>query len=248
MLVMRPHKIWSMFKAVSAAPVFDSTFQAAWATDGWPNTPFKAPTGDGSLTISGPAGQVDLIVLSHHNLVSPATVAFGGTAAGAIVVPVARPNGIPYNIFVKLNAAVSMASLTITVSGNPTPFIIGEVLAGLSESFDLLSDDNSDTYNVGSIDHDDIDVSSVPGYDLPWDQRVKTGSNWATATEKAFLHDWLAAQRGNTRPSVIIPNPEENDAWTVLVAGGLSGKQIMGAPNQLHHCSMTFKEVKRSRW
>lgn len=247
MIVLRPHKIWSMFKPVTM-PTIQSSYQPAWATDGIPGRPVKSSTTGAVITIAGTAGSVDLIALTNHNLAPPATVVLSGDVAGSIVVPPMRLNNIPYGIFVKLGAPVSCASLIVTIASNPTNVSIGEVFAGLSETWDLLSEDNEFGYRIIPLETpDDNEASSVPGYSAGRVARSLRGSSYMNLTEKAFAEDWQDASWDNTRPSLLIPNPEDNDAWAVKVGLELTYRQIRGEPQRLLMGNFQFNEYVRSR-
>jgi len=247
MIVMRPHKIWSLFQSAACGTV-QTTYDAAWATDGIPGRPIKSTSTGIAVTITGTAGMVDLVVVSHSNIWSPATITLSGDISTSIAVPAARPNNIPFNYFVLLGSPVSVDSLTVTVASNASNVVIGEILAGLSEEWNLLSDDNEGTYEIFPIAVDDSEITSVPGYSRGRERRSLRGSNYASATDYTFLNNWMAATWDNTRPSVIIPNENDNDAWVVKLNTSFSFSQIIGDPSRLYKASIGFTEFPRQRW
>lgn len=249
MIVLRPHKIWSLGKTVTF-PTLQTTYTLGWATDGVPGNPVKGTTTGGVITLAGAAGMVDTLVMVNHNLGSPATVVVTGDISTTITVPTMRPNGIPFGIFKKVASPVSVSSLVFTIASNAANIIIGEIYAGLAEEWDLLSNDNQFVYNVYPLSQpDESEMSSVAPYAGGREGRVLTGTNFADATELTFMQDWLAATYEGTRPSVIIPNPAINDAWSVKLGMALTHSQKRGDPDYLHEgVSVSFTEHIRSRW
>lgn len=244
MIVIRPHNVWTYFQAAAANPA--DTYLADWAVDGNPNRPLKGDSNGGVLTLAGTAAMADTCVLCNHNIESPATAVVSGDLAGAFVLSGARRNRIPFNPYLKVTPA-SVDALTLTISGNYADYIIGEFIAGLSESFDLLQQDNEFGYQMFNIQPEG-DIPSVMPTDLGARRRRLQGTAWATLTEKQFVEEWIDASMGNTRPSVIIPNPSDNDAWVVKVFAEITYRQHRGDPDRLYLVNIGFEEWACHRW
>lgn len=246
MIVMRPHKIWSIDKAVTATPA--TNYVKEWVNDGNVLRPIKLPGGSGAITLTGTAGDVDLIVLVNSNIRSPATVAVSG-GFGAFTIPALRPGGIPYNPYIKLGAPVNVGSVTVTITGSSEPVIIGEILVGLSETWDLLSDTNDGSQVNPSIGQggDEWDVHSIPPYTPDIEYRTLGGTMWANATEFQFIRDWKSATRGNSLPSIAIPDDESNDAYAIKF-DSLSWIKKRGLPDPLYSVTVAFTEFERTRF
>jgi hypothetical protein len=246
MIVMRPHKIWSIEKTVTATPATNYTKE--WVNDGNVMRPIKLTGGSGSIVLAGSAAVVDLAVLVNTNLQSPATVNVSG-GFGAFTIPALRPGGIPYNPFIKLETPVNVASLTFTFADNPEDIIIGEILVGLSETWDLLSDTNDGSQVNPNIDQggDEWDVHSIPPYVPDIEYRTLGGTVWADATEFQFIRDWKSATRGNSLPSIAIPDDDSNDAYAIKF-DTLSWIKKRGLPNPLYSVTVAFTEFERTRF
>lgn len=200
------------------------------------------------MTVAAGPMSVDTFILANHNLESPATAVVSGDAAGAFSVPVMRPGGIPYGLWFTLSSPVSVSNLTLTIASNPTDIRIGEFIVGLKEELAVLLNGNDQMDESGMFDHDDEgDVGSLPPYDPGWERMTFTGSLLATGTERQFVRDWVSGARGNTRPGVIIPYADVNEAYVVKVSQ-CSFQEVVGEGNRLYDGQFTFLEFKRNRW
>lgn len=247
MRVIRPQNMWSYYKAVSGS-VLNATYLPDWAADGRFSRPFRGAGTGGSFTISGAAGMVDMLVLGNSNIMGGATVSVSGSVTENFTIAAARPNEIPRNPFIWLDTPVSVSSLTVTVAGNADPFVVGEFFAGLSEPFDFLEQDNEFGFEIYYIETEDVDVSSVIPTDLGAEARELSGGAWLTLQQRTFMEDWVSGSMGNTRPTILIPNESDDDAWACKVSAKITYKQKRGDPDRLYYGNMTLTEWKRHRW
>lgn len=248
MRVIRPHNMWSLFKTASGPVDTTNGYDIAWLTDGATGRPVRGTSGGGAYGIAGTAANVDTVVLVNTNVASPATVSVDN-GFGSMTIPAARPGAIPRNPFIRLLTPVSVSNLTVTIASNPSTLMLGEILVGLSEPWDLLSDNNEFSMGDFGYRHDDeVSMTSVPPYDLGTMQRTLTGSAFATMTDLQFVQDWFTGTRFGTWPSIIIPNEQDNDAWAVYFSDRVTWQQIRGYPDYLFQMNVSLTEYKQTRW
>lgn len=246
MRVVRPHLIRSFGQTVTAS--LAANYQPAWGVDGNALTPIKLSGGSGTVQISGMSGTADVVALVNNNLQSPATASIGGSW-GAFTIPALPPSGIAYNHFILLGAPVAVGSLTITIANNPEDVVIGEVVVGLSEVFEFLSDENDGGQANEGIPPDTAegDVSSIAAYDPMIEYEDLNGSAWANEDEYTFLREWKGGTRANSRLSLFIPDVGLPHA-PAMRFDSLRWRQVRGNPNPLWKITAAFSEFDRIGW
>lgn len=247
MRIVRPSKLWSLDKGVTGtAPV--ATFPLSYLTDGIPGTPARWDATGCNFTVTGSAQMVDTLVLANSTLSGSATAVVSGDISDSFPITAARDSGIPLSYLILLDTPVSVDSLTVTIAGASNPVIVGEFLAGLSEQWDLLAESNQWEYNYKNVDFSgSLDMSSVPPHDIGVEWFTGGGSNYADKTELEFLWNWVGGTRGNTKPSIVIPNEEDGYALVCRMDLKVSHSQKIGTP-RLNMASISFVEHERSRW
>lgn len=233
--------------SVSSANVDTAgSYSANSLIGGWPGTPTRWTVANPSGTVTLPAaGNIDLVVVSHHKLSAGALVTFASGIVGVVTVPTIPPDGIRLNAFKAITPVVGATGFTFTVSGNTPNAIIGEILAGPARTLTLPTY-QSDQRGMANFTREmQIEQSSIAPYDpalsgrAPW-----KGKYVLTASQLDDVKNWFLSQRNGTRPSVIIPDATVNDAWV----GFLQEPQWAVAGPFHFHVDLVFTEIPRSRW
>ncbi len=252
MLYARADEFWSRTATVSGS--IDPDYFLQWLVDGRLGYPVRSTDDTLSLDLAGPAGDVGIVVVGNHNLTVPVT--FSGDVS-AVVTPAAvrPPNGIQLNPFA-LVSDTSVTAVGLDVSSNDVDVVIGEVvLAPVHELTPVKIDDNQFTQNDFSREVAG-EFKSVTPYDFGITGRRLTGSQYYRTAQKDAIVAWFESQRSGTYPSIVIPDPDVNDAWFVKFRG-LSYQQILpsvsdgGSPatsDALWLVQFDFEEYPRSRW
>jgi len=247
MFYLRPDENWAY--GGSVAGVVAADYNPDWLVDGLPGRPVRSVGGSPgglALTITNAAGPVGLIVIGHHNLIVPVTI--GGDITATLTPAATRtPRGLTLNPFAIVDTPVTTDTLTVTVSGNDVPEIIGEVAAGvLREMTPIMVDDAAYVITDFADPARGVALSVLP-YDRGLERRTLSGKQYYDGTDLADLIAWWQAQRASSRPSVLIPDPDVNDAWFVNFQG-FSYKPIGPKSRDLYLVQFTFAEYPRGRW
>lgn len=242
---MRPDEIWSFSTAATAtAAGTDTDYLASWAIDTRPGRPYRSDASTFSLQIQATCGEVGMVVVANHNLDLGKLITIFSTSF--LVSTQTRPDGIPLNPFI-LRAPANTTALTIasTSSANSANPVLGEVIAGKYRTLTrgLRLDDAAFGHDMFSADPQS-EFASIPPYDKALAQRTITGSQVVSSSELDDLRGWFESQRGWTKPSVIVPDANVNDAWVVTVRN--FGYRKVDA--NLYDVRLEFKEYPRSRW
>lgn len=247
MLFCRPDEIVTY--GFTTTGTVDSDYEPDWLTDAIPGRPVKAAGGSPaglSLDMTGTAGEVGIIAIHHHNLIVPVTI--GGDISATITPAVTRPpNGIQLNPYTLISPAVSgVDHLTFSVSGNDQDEIIGELLAGKLREFTPIRIDGAEFTHDDFADEPQGAFVSVMPYDKGTERRRLVGSQFYSLTDLNILKGWWQSQRSGTKPSLLIPDPDLNDAWVV----NFKGFRYRPYPKDtdLYLVSFEFVEYPRSRW
>jgi hypothetical protein len=240
---------WSANATVTAT--VDADYLAAWLCDIRPGRPIRATSGSFSASIANPSGSVDVIVVGNHNLDAGLGIAIDGDIDASMTVPALPPDGIPLNPFTLAGSPGTAATLTLAVSGNSRDVVIGEFAAGELRSIGLPQLSTHRLEHAHKNIEPNVDVSSVLPYDKGVAMRRLIGRYILTNTEKEAVEDWYRAERGGSRPSVIIPELDVNDAWFTRFAEPPTFTPIVGSDDRselLWAADLTFQELPRSRW
>ncbi len=239
-LYLPAHKQVTLFGGVSAT--VDADYLDDWLCDGRPGRPARGTSGSLIATLSFSAGNVNLVAICHHNLTVNATL--GGGISGTIAASATQQNGIPLNVFTTVTLA-SVGGFTVSAS-NAATWVVGEIVAGEATSLTLP------VYTDDEIEENDfarpieMDLSSIPPYDPGLKART-WAARWPalTASQHAELVAARDAQRGNTRPTLVVRLSSVNDAMLGFITA-LSHKPSL-APNR-YDVSIAFTEIPRVRW
>lgn len=222
------------------------TYQEAWLTDGRPGYPVRSEDGSpltlGPLTVT-PAAAVscDVFAVTHHTIEQGATISLGGSITDAIPTAAWRKDGIPANWYLR-RAAASIASLTLTVTGNAAAVYVGELYAGLSYQFatDFLINRE---YDPGEPFAWEGEFSSLLPHDSGVAQpRRYRGSMILEDADYAELVAWGESQRNGSRPSLIVLNDAVNDA----LLGYMKFRETFDTV--YHYISLEIVEIPLLRW
>lgn len=215
----------------------DATYEPNWLVDGAPGTPLQR-TGDLSAVITPPSTEmIDIFALVNHTVNVSAGISGGATATipGAAL----DGEGIRYNSFARI-APVSVSSdITLAISGNASPIIIGELYGGLAIEFEdyELDLDPGDPFEWEG------EFSSIPPYDsgLSHPRRL-TGEVVMTAAQFAQVKAIYDSTRRGSRPCLVIPDEDVQDAICALF------KYRARYEATLYFVSLEVIEVPRTRW
>lgn len=240
MRLVSPHRSL-MFAGVTGT--VDTTYEASWLTDGKGNTPIRR-TGDLSLVLAALAPQdVDLLAVCHHNIEEAATIGITGDITSSILPGAYPPNDIPYNWFRLLSAPVEdVEDLTLAITGNVNPIVIGEFYAGLSWSpeVDLRA---GRTLSPGQVQAMLGERGIQPPYDAGYSTpRGISGELALSDAEFAELITIHEAQRDGSRPCLFIPDDAVNDVWLCVFD---FEEQMVGGT---HFVTIEIVEIPRLRW
>jgi len=242
---MRPDEIWSFSSGASAtAAGTDTDYQASWAIDTRPGRPYRSNATTFSLQLQATCGEVGMVVVANHNLDLGKLITIFSTSF--MVSTEARPDGIPLNPFI-LRTPANTTSLTIasTSSANAANPVVGEVIAGKYRTLTrgLKLEDAAFEHLMFAADPQS-EFASIPPFDKGLAQRTLTGSQTVSSSEFDDLRGWYEAQHGWTKPSVIVPDANVNDAWIVTVKNFRYRK----VDASLYDVHLEFQEYPRSRW
>jgi hypothetical protein len=229
-----------MFWAVSGG--VDVSYQAAWLTDGLPGRPVR---GSGGLALNaiGPTRTIGLVAAINTNVTGSITTSFG-----TIPAPTLGPDGINLNPWLAV-APSAWGTVTMFASGNPA--IVGELYAGNSRTLerDLLVEPDFDTADVFPWEGE---FSSLAPYDNGVTFRRLAGQTIVSQAGMTDIENWWLSTRRGTRPTLIVPFEDKNDAWLVVFkyrAKSLYRDPVGSAtPGQVWGVSFEFLELPRYRW
>lgn len=223
----------------AVAGTVSTNYQAAWLTN--PSVGYPARTdGDMSLTVSG-VGLVDVIAVTHHNIVQAASVTLGGGLSSTIPTRAMRPDGIPYNYVRVLAAPVNAGTIVLGVTGNGGAVYVGSLSAGESYVFnDFVSGRKYTPQQPFSWEGD---FSSLAPYDygLAAQRRVEGTVILNDAQWENLLLVFESQKLGN-RPILWLDNDDVNDAWLCQI----SIDETHGEAN--HFVNLQIAEIPRFRW
>lgn len=228
----------------------DSTYTDDWLCDGRPGRPAKATGTSVTWAITVPSGTLSIVVLHNHNLTA-GTITIGGTIAPTLTVPTARTNGIPVNPW-GTDTEATGTSVTVAIANNAANVVIGEVLAGKvrETSRGLQISRTSWGYlDVGVIGRRNR-TGSVGERDLGICARWLKSTLRCKDSDRALIEGWFEASRSGTRPSVIIPWSDANDAWVVQFSEPprFTPLRHISTSSGLWDCDLAFEEEPRRRW
>lgn len=221
----------------------DATYSPSWLTNGNPAYPVRLSDGDLALAVApAVAVSADVFAIHHHNIPQAATVSLSGDITSTIPTAAWRADDIPLNWFRRLTTPVSVDSITVTVTSNPSASIVGGFYAGLSYQFtdDLLI---GRSFDPGLPFLWESEYSLIPPYD-PGIARPRrlSGSMIMGDEDYAELQAWDLSTRNGTRPSLIIPDDDVNDAWLAL----FSYRETFDTA--WHYVTIEIAEIPRVRW
>jgi hypothetical protein len=237
----------------TTAGTTDTTYTDDWLIDGRGGRPAKATNGTVTWSAVGLAsGTIGGCVVHNHNIEAARAITIaGGVISLALTGPAARTNGIPVNPWGSTTEA-SGTTVSVAVASNPSAVVIGELIAGkfrdTSRGFQI------GRFEIGYLETGQIPrrnlTGSVPHYDRGVCARYIKGIVRTTAADKALLEDWYESTRNDTRPSVLIPFTDVQDAWVVSWTNPPKFAAIYhrSASSGLWDAQLEFEEWPRKRW
>lgn len=223
----------------------EATYTADWLLDSNPRRPVRGTTGL-TLTANAPAARnVGIIALLNTNVV-------GTVSVGAHVVPAPTlgEDGMYLNPWVSVTPA-SASSYVLTATGTPT--IIGGLWAGVRRTLNpgLLSKPTFEEaepfeWEAGHPPYDDGEA----------DPRRLSAETIVNDDGLEAIRAWYRSTRRGTRPSLIVPYPDKQDAWAVTFRYDVTSDYYFTAAQRaadprsrsVHRVTFEFLEIPRLRW
>lgn len=233
----------------SVAGTVDATYTADWLTDGRPAYPVRR-TGNLSLAmtpVGSPAPSCDVFAVHHHNLDAAATITLSGDVSTTIPTDGVPPDLIRNNWYRRITAPVPVDSLTLAITGNSGP-IVTSFYAGLGRELEtplFLGRGIEPSEPFAWEGEARLQAPHDPGYAEP---RRLRGECVLTEDGLTDVRDWYASTRRGTRPTLIIPDENYNDAWLVVFRYTAQDFAPGDYPDALHAVTFEFVEIPRLRW
>ena len=209
--------------------------------DGDPQNPVRTTSTGASFTAVGNSiNGVNGVVLAHTNLDAGINVTIGGGLSGTLVTPIVFGDGIPRNGWKEVTPA-NTGTVSISLAGNSQTVVLGELIAGVLEQVDLLT---GATYHEDDYRMAGDSVTRRVGYDMGYAARLIDAQMIVTSAQLASIEAWRRASRQTSRPSVIIPFEDSNDAILVI----WSDYQVQPWEGDYFQVSASWQELTRTRW
>lgn len=247
-LYVPPHKNWALFSTVTAAGV-DPDYSKEWLVDGRPGFPCRFTTGAATILLAKAAAQVNLVAVCHHLLDAALSIAISGDLSGAVVIPAYPPNGVPMNAYKEFTPA-AVNDLTLTMSGNSSGVLIGEIIAGEALILDpSLRIEGSSFGHRRYVDESDVALSGIPPYSDGARARLLQGSQVYSAAQYQLILDWFDAQDAYAYPvpSLLIPDSDDPSDARLVTLLPPTASQVQADPDR-YLVELSFTEYPRTRW
>lgn len=239
---MRPDEIPTIAAAVSGGA--DTGYLDDWLTDGRPGRPARAATGTQTWTVTIASSTVGFAAVCNHNVEAARTITLGGGIAATMTGPVLPPNGITLNPWVSFGPTAAVTSITVAVSSNPSALIIGEFVVGTRRTLERNLRPAPDFSQVYHVVRHEAEFNSLMPYDKGIVGRKLRGSVTLSDTGLQAVLDWYDSTRGGTKPSLIVPNSNVQDAWLVE----MTAPSYQPTRQNQNEVTLEFTEYPRSRW
>lgn len=216
----------------------DADFVAAHLIDGRPSFPVKKTGGSISLAVTPDAARnVNGFAAVNHAVRAAVNIAIGGI--GTLTPSTWGEDGIPFNPFQLLTAAVALGTPTVSVTGNVDPVIIGDLWLGTLRTLD------GDFLHARQLEPGEAftwESALAPYDDGESEPRRLSGSVVLSDSGFADLQAWYRSTRRGARPSVVVPDSSVNDAWLAVI-------QYREAHTEgWHMVELDVLEIPRTRW
>lgn len=239
---LRPDEMYAVGGTVTGGA--DTNYLDEWLVDGRPGRPVRAATGSETWTIVGTAAAVGIAALGNHNVDAGRMITLGGDISATMTGPTLPPNGIPLNPWVTFTEVAGVDEVTVDIASNTVPIVVGEFVCGKRRTLERnLAVRPAFKASYQTVRHE-AEFNSLMPYDKGIVSRTLSGTVVLSDTGLADVQAWWDATRGNTKPSLIIPNSNVQDAWLVE----FTEFSYEPASKNVNHVSLTFTEYPRSRW
>lgn len=253
-LYIPPSLNWALFAVVSGITP-DDDYELDWLTDGRPGFPLRVASGGGAINLAKAAGEVNVVAICHHLLDAGLSVALSGDIADSIVIPAYPPNGVPLNAWklVTAGSPTEVDSLTLTISGNSTDIVIGEVVAGFALVLDPSLKLDSARFGVRRYLNapSGNELSGIPSYSEGARSRTLTGSGYYDAATLQDILDWFDSQDAYPYPvpSLLIPDSDDDTDARLVTLAEPSYTRVGPIGSEVEYLvDLTFNEYPRTRW
>lgn len=224
-----PDNVAAMGTAVPSTE--DVAYPIANIYDNNPAKPFRFDDVEGTIVWDfGAAQRIDLVSLIHHNLIFGLEVRVQMNATDSwatpsldelILIPANELDGYPVNPWLDLTdkdgyLLAGYRFLRLVFEDNGVNIALGEVVLGaikrsLTIDMDWPIDDGVER---PIVEHQtDYLVSTI--YDFGVKQRTVRGTTKSTDAGRLAIRAWWDSCRGKLTPTLIVPFPEDNEAFFV---------------------------------
>jgi hypothetical protein len=234
----------------TSAGTTDTTYTDDWLVDGR-GRPAKATNGTVTWTATGTSGVISLAVVHRHNIDAARTITIaGGVVSMSLAGPAARTNGAPVNPWGRVTEATG-AVVSVAVASNSAAVIIGELLAGKvrETTYGLRPGVAWGYRDVGGKVNRRNPSGSVPPLSRGEVARWLRGSVNCAEADKDALVDWFESSRDDSKPSVLIPYSDVQDALvgTLTAIEVRTTIRVTSGP-AIYEVQLEFEEWPRKRW
>jgi hypothetical protein len=216
-----------------------ATYSDDWLTDGNLNYPGYQSGGSLSATASFSSRQIDAAVVANHRIRQAASIT---TGIGAIATNPWPADDIPRNWGILLASPVTISSLSLAVTGNTDPVIIGELWAGLTSKFPDFQHGTRLSPQAPFLWEGEYE-SLAPQEAGVAAQRRRTGRITLTDAQFEELDEVFLSQRLGKRPIMYMDNDlEEDDMWMCQFSYDAEHREGW------HHVELQITEIPRTEW
>ncbi len=251
-LFVPPNKNWGLFATVTGATASDD-HELSWLVDGRPGFPLRIDGGSASIVITGTSPVLpDVIAVCHHLLDAGLVIGVSGDVSGSLTVPEYPPNNVPYNVWDIVTPSSPVGDLTLTITGNTTDILIGEIVIGEAVALDPSLRISDATFgNRRYLNSTQPELSGIPPYTERARSRTLKGSGYYGSDMVQVILDWFDSQDTYAYPvpSLLIPDSDDpNDARLVqLLEPSFSRVGPIGSDVE-YLVELEFIEHPRGRW
>lgn len=221
----------------------DTTYLDEWLFDGRPGRPTRAADVNPSWVASGSPTAVTLLAVINHTVTPGNGIVFGGQLSASLAAPALGAHGIALNPWTLVDSTLC-SSVTVAVTSNAGPVIIGEVVMGRARTLERHLRQRPVFTHRYPVVREEAEFDSLLPYDKGLVSRQLRGELSLSDAGLAEFQAWWESTKGGSLMSLIVPDPTKPDALAVRMQDFAFEA---GAPGR-HRLTVVFDEFPRSRW